>query len=154
MAKVLGLPELQKRMHSLSAEVAGNLARQAVVAGAAFIKKDARRRRVPIADAAYLASGAEKDHTVDKVKVSPGNVAKHIIMKRMKHTELSANYIVTLRGKKRYGYAKRIGSLIEYGTVKQDPKPFLGPALSENVERIKDIMARRLQSGLKKAGAF
>ena len=153
MAKVLGLPELQKRMHALSAEVAGNLARQAVVAGAAFIKKDARRR-APIAEAAYLASGAEKNHTVDKVKVAPGNVPKHLIMKRMKHTELSANYIVTLRGKKRYGYAKRIGSLIEYGTVKQDPKPFLGPALSENVERIKDIMARRLQSGLKKAGAF
>jgi HK97 gp10 family phage protein len=153
MAKVLGLQELQKRMHTLSAEVAGNIARQAVVAGAGVIKRDARRR-APIAEAAYLASGGEKDHTVDKVKVAPGNVPKHIIMKRMTKTELSAHYIVTLRGKKKYGYAKRIGAFIEYGTVKQTPRPFLAPALSENVERIKNIMARRLQSGLKKAGAF
>jgi HK97 gp10 family phage protein len=154
MAKVLGLPELQQRLHKLSAEVAGNIARQAVVAGAGVIKRDARRRALPIAEEAYFASGGDKEHNVDRVKVAPGNVPKNIIMKRMTKTAYSAHYIVTIRGKKKYGYAKRVGSFLEHGTVNQAARPFLGPALSENVERIKKVMARRLQAGLKKAGAF
>lgn len=153
MAKVMGFKELQAKMHSVTAEVAGKISIRAVATAAKFVKDDARKR-APIAEAAYLASGNERDHTIDKVIVQPGNVPKHLIIKRLTKTAYSAHYIVTLRGKKKYGYAKRIGALIEHGTVKQSPRPFLAPALSNNLEQVKKIMAKRMQSGLKKAGAL
>lgn len=147
---VEGLPQLLKRMAQLrDPKVAGDIAKQMVIAGARFVKEDAKRR-APIAEKEYLASGSEKNHMVDSVMVQPGNVPKHIIIKRMTRTPYSAHYIVTLRGKKRYGYAKRIGALIEYGTVKQAPRPFLGPALSQNIQEIKDLMAKRGRAAFKR----
>lgn len=155
MAEVLafelkGLKQLEARLNQLSAEVAGEISRRAV-ADAAKIVRDSARKKAPIAEAAYIASGAEKSRiNGEPVLVQPGNIPRNIIMKRKKRTAVAAQYVVTVRGKQKHGYASRIGALIEYGTINQPPRPFMAPALRENIGNATKAMARRIEQQLKK----
>ena len=145
-----GLKELEARLNELSAEVAGKISVRAV-ADAARLVRDSARRKAPIAEEAYLASGSGKSRLKGEgVLVQPGNVPRNIIMKRKKRVALAASYVVTVRGKQKNGYASRIGALIEYGTVSQPPRPFMAPALRENIEPATRAMAKRIAQQLKK----
>lgn len=151
--EIKGLKELKARMDKLSKDLAQDTAKRAVSAGASIVKKKAKANVRHIAEEPYIASGGEKDRSTDKVIAQPGNVPNNIIMKRRKFTKLSAEYVVTVRGKKKHGYASRIASLIEFGTVKQSPAPFLAPALSQNLPEISAAMKRRIALRLKRLGA-
>jgi HK97 gp10 family phage protein len=151
-AGVEGFKEFAAKMHNLKAEVAGKIARKAVAKAARFVKEQAKMMPV-IAPESYKATGKEADGKVGSVMVAPKNVHRGVIIKRMTKTPYSAHYIVTLRGKKQFGYAKRIGALIEYGTVKQPPRPFLKPALRDNQQQVKAIMEKSIRLDLRKSWA-
>lgn len=140
--KVEGLSQLGERMRALSAKVAQSSSKKAVAAAAGVVKKAAISN----------APDSDEPHKVADATVQPGNLKKNIVMKKVK-SQLTAEYIVTVRGQRKYGYAARYGRLVEFGTVKMGPKPFLRPALQDNIRKAIDAMAAKLQKEILKAGA-
>jgi|JI9StandDraft_1071089.scaffolds.fasta_scaffold487458_1 HK97 gp10 family phage protein len=141
--EVSGLKELGAAMSLLGSDIAKKISFAGVLAGANIIKKSAQAK-APIAEAAYIARQKAGDKGV---LVQPANIARNIVNKRIK-SDLTAEYIVTVRGKRQHGYAANIARLQEFGTVKQSPQPFLRPAYEaekENaVKAIKDRLEKRI----------
>lgn len=141
---ISGLKELQAAMNSLKGDLAGKIARQATAAAAGVVRKAAK-------------ANAPKD---------TGNLKAAIVMKRNRSTNLTEEYNVAIRaGKKsdvknakqgngRLGKDAYYGRFVELGTVKMSPRPFLSPALSDNIEPATEAMKKRLHARLKKAGAL
>jgi HK97 gp10 family phage protein len=141
---VSGLKELQAAMNRLSSDMAGKIARQATAAAAGVVRKSAR----------------------DNAPVDTGNLKASIVMKRKRSTNLTEEYNVAVRAgkksdvKKAKGGTGKLGKdayyarFVEFGTVKMTPRPFLSPALSNNVQQATDAMKKRLEARLKKAGAL
>lgn len=146
--KVQGLRALGERMRELSQDMQLKVARAATAAGAGVIKKGAARR-APVADAPYTVRAAKGDAGV---LVQPANLPKNIITKRVK-TQLTSEHIVTVRGKRKDGYALRVGILQEYGTAHAAAQPFLRPAFDEDKGQAIEAMRTRIERRLKKAGA-
>lgn len=143
---ISGLKELQLAMNRLSGDMAGKIARQATAAAAGVVRKAAKNN--------------VSEH------VDTGNLQAAIVMKRKRETNLNEEYYVAVRtGKKsdvkkakngtgRLGKDAYYAKYIEFGTVKMNARPFLGPALSENIQPATDAMKARLTARLKKAGAL
>jgi HK97 gp10 family phage protein len=145
ITSVKGLRELGIAMQSLSADMAGKIARQATAAGAGVVRKAAR----------------------DKAPRDSGNLRAAIIMKRIpkRQTRLTEEYIVTPRkGKTRDAKAGKAGTgklgkdafyarFVEFGTVKMPASPFIRPALENNVKTATDAIAKRLKQRLDKVRA-
>lgn len=138
--KVEGLADLERRMQSLSEDMANKIARAATAAGAAVIKKAA----------------------IQKVPRDTGNLAKNIIAKRLpkSETELTSEHIVTVRKGRRTAKQKAAGlrdgyygQFVEFGTVKMSPRPFLRPAFDNNKTQAVEAIKSRIEARLKKAGA-
>lgn len=140
--KIDGLAALGERMRGLADKVNLKLARAANNAGAQVIKKAAVAK----------APDSDAPHKIDGVLVNPGNLKKNIVVKRVTKSALTAEHIVTVRGKKKDGYAARYGRIVEHGSVKMGARPFLRPALEGNQSKIIDAVAKKLGDGLKKAG--
>lgn len=148
-AKVLGLRELGEAMRGLAADTAGKAARSATGAGAGVVRK-AAKGSAPVADAPYTVRARKGD---PGVLVQPANIGRNIITKHVKGSHLTSEHIVTVRGKRKDGYASRIAALQEFGTVSMPPQPTLGPALEQNVQPAIDAIAKRLQQRILKAGS-
>jgi HK97 gp10 family phage protein len=142
--KVEGLRELGQRIKKLNSDMANKVARAATAAASGVIRKSAVQK-API---------APEDYVVDGLKVSKGNIPKNIVTKRVKpsETNLTSEHLVVVRGKRKHGYASRIASLQEFGTVKMPANPFIRPAFDENKEKAIDAMKKRIELRLKKAG--
>jgi len=139
--KVDGLQELGKAMQALGTETATKVARAMTNAAAQLVKK-----------AAVLeAPQYHEPHEVDGVKVQPGNLKKNIVVKRVSKTSLSSEHLVTVRGKKKDGYAARYGRLVEFGTVKMAAHPFLRPALANNISAAITAMSSKGKQQVEKA---
>lgn len=142
--RIDGLRDLQKAMQTLSADMAGKIARQATAAGAGVVRKAARQN-------------APKD---------TGNLQAAVVMKRVRNTPLTEEYIVSVRqgktsdvkraktGKGALGRDAFYARLVEFGTVKTPPQPFMSPALENNITPATEAMKTRLRARLKKAGAL
>jgi len=138
--EVAGLRQLGEAMRGLSEDVRTKVARQAVAAGASVVRKAAR----------------------DKAPVDSGNLKASMIMKRIRETNLTEEYIVTPRkGKTRDGKAAKRGQgklgkdayyarFVEFGTVKVPARPFIRPAMEDNVQRATQAIADRLAARIKK----
>lgn len=155
--KISGLRELGASLKALGDDVGSKIARQAVAAGASVIKRRAKEL-APIADEPYrvegnawstVSVGGKRKRVVSRVSelVQPGNVPKQIVTKRLKpgQTNLTAEYVVAVRGKRQHGFASYIGALLEFGTVKMEAKPFMRPAF----EQEKGFAVREIVRGLK-----
>lgn len=137
--EVQGLDELGKNLAGLDALVRDKLARRAVAAAASIVRKAARAN----------------------APVDTGNLQKAIIMKRQRRTALTEAYTVGVRqgktkdvkdakkGRGQLGKDAYYYRFVEFGTVKQAPQPFLGPALAENVEpattKMKDVLFQGIE---------
>ncbi len=147
IVRVEGLRELGEAMRALGRETATKIAGSMTSAGAQVVKKDAIRR----------APEHDEPHKVDGVLVQPGNLKKNIVAKKVSKskTPLTSAHIVTVRGKKKDGYAARYGRLQEFGTVHHAPHPFLRPAFDANrmqaVQAMKKAGERRIAAAVKKA---
>lgn len=147
VVKVDGLRELGEAMSALGKEVAQKIAASMTSAAAGVIRKDAIAR----------APEHDEPHTVDGVLVQPGNLKKNIVRKKVSKskTRLTSEHLVTVRGKRKDGYAARYGRLQEFGTVHHAPQPFLRPAFDSNrmkaVDAMKKTAGRRIEAAAKKA---
>ncbi len=141
--EVKGLRQLGARLKALSTDMQQKIARSATNAGATVIKKRAKE----------LAPVADEDYEVEGLKVQRGNVPKQIVTKRVKpsQTPFTSEHVVVVRGKRKYGYASRIGSLQEFGTVKMSPRPFMRPAFEQTKGQAVDAMKKRLKARIDKA---
>lgn len=145
--RVEGLRQLGEAMRALGRETATKIAGAMTNAAAQVIKKDAIQR----------APEHDVPHEVDGVLVQPGNLKKNIVAKKVSknRTPLSSAHIVTVRGKKKDGYAARYGRLQEFGTVHHAPQPFLRPAFDTNrmqaVQAMKQRGEQRIRAAAKKA---
>lgn len=147
VVRVEGLRELGEAMRSLGKEVATKVATSMTSAAAGVVRKDA------------IARAPEHDvpHTIDGVEVQPGNLKRNIVRKKVakSKTPLTSVHIVTVRGKRKDGYAARYGRLQEFGTVHHAPQPFLRPAFDNNrmraVDEMKRVGQRRIEVAAKKA---
>ena len=145
--RVRGLRELGEAMRALCRETAQKIAVAMTSAAAGVVRKDAIAR----------APEHEEPHTVDGVLVQPGNLKRNIVRKKVakSQTRLTSEHIVTVRGKRKDGYAARYGRLQEFGTVHHAPQPFLRPAFDSNrmkaVETMKQTGGRRIMAAAKKA---
>lgn len=130
-------------MQGLSDDMRTKVARQAVAAGAGVVRKAARAN----------------------APVDSGNLQAAVVMKRVRDTNLTEEYIVTpRRGKTRDGKAAKRGNgklgkdayyarFVEFGTVKMPARPFMRPALEDNVQRATQAIAERLAARIKKVTA-
>lgn len=147
VVRVDGLRELGEAMRSLGREVATKVATSMTSAAAGVVRKDAIAR----------APEHDEPHTVDGVEVQPGNLKRNIVRKKVakSKTPLTSVHIVTVRGKRKDGYAARYGRLQEFGTVHHAPQPFLRPAFDNNrmraVDEMKRVGQRRIEAAAKKA---
>lgn len=139
--KISGLRELGQRMQALSADIAGKIARQATAAGAGVVRKQARQN-------------APRD---------TGNLQAAIVMKRVRDTSLTEEYLVAVRkgktkdvkaakaGQGRLGKDAFYARFVEFGTVKLPARPFLRPALENNIGPATEAMAKRLKARIERA---
>lgn len=146
VVRVEGLRELGEAMRALGKEVATKVATSMTSAAAGMVRKDAVSR----------APEHDEPHTVDGVEVQPGNLKRNIVRKKVSKskTRLTSEHIVTVRGKRKDGYAARYGRLQEFGTVHHVPQPFLRPAFDNNrmraVEEMKRVGKRRIEAAARK----
>lgn len=145
--KVEGLKELGQALTELSNEVARKVVFQAALAGANVVKKQAKES-AHVAEKAYRVQWKKGDKPMT---VQPGNIAKNIVSKRTKELGVTAEYSVAVRGKKQYGFAGRAARLIEFGTVKQSPKPFLQPSFEQNIDNVLEKFKDKLSKSIEKA---
>lgn len=146
--KVDGLKDLGERMRLLDSDISTKVARAAVNASANIVKK-AAIRNAPISDGPHQL-GVQKDQIAQ-----PGNLRKNIITRRLPPGERNATeeYIVTVRhGSGKVPKDAFYGKFVEFGTAKMPARPFLRPAMDNNVQPAIDAMTKRIAQRLKKAG--
>jgi HK97 gp10 family phage protein len=142
-----GLPELGEAMRLMSSDISGKIARAGVLA-AAKIVKDAAIANAPESSKQHQL-GVRKDQIVQ-----PGNLKRNIIIKRLpaSQKQITEEYIVGVRHGS--GVAPKDAfywRFIELGTVKIGPRPFLKPALENNIQPAIDAMKARLAARIAKA---
>lgn len=147
--EVKGLRELGQAMTALSADIAKKIAFAGALAGAGVVKK-AAAQGAHVAQKAYLVQQKKGDKAF---AVQPGNIGRNVVTKRVK-SELTAEYVVMVRGKRKDGFAGRAARLMEFGTVNMPPKPFLRPAFEANKEAAANAMKDRLAKRIAKANAL
>lgn len=146
---VAGLRELGAAFKELSAEVKQRAARRATNAGAQVVKGAVAQK------ALQQPTLADKPFKHDGVTYTPGHIARNVIVKRIPEPELTSEHIVTVRSNKKNGYAGRIASLNEHGTVKMAPQPFMGPGFDaskgEALNATVGELSRAIKAAAKKA---
>lgn len=143
--KTTGFKELGQSLKNLEKAVATKVAASMLAAGARVIKAAAKRN----------APDSEQPHTIEGVRVYPGNLKKNIISKKRgkKATKLTAEYVVAVRGKARGLYASRYGSMVEHGTVNMRAQPFMRPAFDQNVTRALNAIKEKGQKRIAEEAA-
>lgn len=145
--KVEGLRELGMAMRALGNDVARRIAVSMTSAAAKVVRDEAVLR----------APESEEPHELEGVTVQPGNLKRNIVRKKLsaRRTHLTSAHIVTVRGKKKDGYAARYGRLQEFGTVHHAPQPFLRPAFDakkyQAVGVMRETARKRIEAAARKA---
>lgn len=137
-----GLRELGERMRNLAADVSTRAARSATNAAAQVIKKEA-------------VHNIEAKHLIDT-----GSLHDAVIVKRIPSGQsgLTSEHIVTVRTRrtKRKTKTKQAtawwGGFAEFGTVKEQARPWLRPAFDTKKSDALDAMVDKLNSAITKAG--
>lgn len=139
--KLTGLRELGERMKALRTDVAGKVARQAIAAGAS-VSRAAIKRGAP---------------------VDSGNLKAAVVMKRVKDSRLTEEYVVAVRkgkssdvraakqGKGKLGKDAYYAHMVEFGTVKMPAQPFVRPGFDGSVDPALKAIEKRLKARIEKA---
>lgn len=148
--EVLGLRELGKKLRAIGdIKKIKAIARRSLNAGALPMKK-AVKAKAPVAPAPYRVDDGTKLGQI----VQPGNIARQVVSKNVPNPEgMTYAVDIVIRGKRKYGYAKRIASLQEFGTVKQPAQPFMRPAFDETRPDAQNRIIDRLRTEIDEAAA-
>lgn len=138
--EVQGLRQLGEAFKGLDDVVQRKLAGQATGAGARIVK------------------GAAKNNLKRNPSIDTGLVEKNVITKKLSKSKsegLTSAHIVT---EKRVRYptnnrqgrrtTRRSGAALEFGTVKMQAEPWLGPALSQNLGQVTNAIKDKLATGI------
>lgn len=130
-------------MRALGEDMSRKVAVAATGAGARVIR-DLAKQKAPV---------AAEDYVVEGQPVERGNLPKQIVSKQVPKSQrqLTSEHVVAVRGKRKHGYASRIGALQEFGTVKQAPQPFMRPAFDEGKDKALQAITDRLRARIAKA---
>ncbi len=141
--RVDGLRQLGEAMRALGEDMSRKVAVAATGAGARVIR-DLAKQKAPV---------AAEDYVVEGQPVERGNLPKQIVSKQVPKSQrqLTSEHVVAVRGKRKHGYASRIGALQEFGTVKQAPQPFMRPAFDEGKDKALQAITDRLRARIAKA---
>lgn len=144
---VEGLKALQDSLKQLPDNIARNVLRGAVSAGAAVIRKEAQ------AKAPVYTGDVSKGHP------PPGTLKRSIVQKQIREmsTLFKQVFVVTVRKGKKYAKQGKGGKLsqdafyaswVEWGTSKMAARPFMRPAFEAKkeaaVQAIKDYLIKRI----------
>jgi HK97 gp10 family phage protein len=148
LMNVAGLKELQDSLKQLPDNIARNVLRGSVNAGASVIANEAK------AKAPVYTGPVSEGHP------PPGTLKRSIVQKQIKELSnlLQQTFFVTVRRGKKYQKQGKGGNLsqdafyaawVEWGTAKMMPaRPFMRPAFESKkeaaVEAIKDYLAKRI----------
>lgn len=116
------------------------VARRAVSAGAKVVKEavaDAAGRQPTLADKPYVHGG---------VTYQPGHIARNVISKTLQEeTGGLREAIVAVRSNRANGYAGKIASLNEFGTVNMAAQPFMRPGFESSKGAAVTAITERLK---------
>lgn len=139
--EVKGLRELGEKMRTLGEKKALGAARSATSAAATVIKKRAKAK------------------ILGNPSVQSRSLLESVIVKKVPkgETDLTSEHMVTVRGRGRM--VKRKGkkvkqseapyaNIVEFGSIKMDAEPFLGPALEGGQQEAIEAMVERLRKRL------
>lgn len=145
MAKVqvLGLRQLDEALRKLDREMQTRIARRATGAAARVVKT------AVAAKAAQQPTLADRPYTEDGVTYQPGHIARNVISVRVKQPVATSEHVIAVRSNRRNGYAGRIASLNEFGTVKMAAQPFMGPGFESSKGEALDALVATLKRALK-----
>lgn len=141
---VTGLRQLGIELSKLSADMQDRLARRATGRGANVIKT------AVVAKAAQQPTLADKPFTVDGITYQPGHIARNVVAVRVRQPEVTSEHVVAVRSNKRNGYAGRIASINEFGTVKMAAQPFMGPGFESSKSEALQTIVETLRKGIKR----
>lgn len=148
--EVLGLRELGKKLREIGdIKKIKAIARRSLNAGAQPLKK-AVKAKAPVAPAPYRVDDGTKLGQI----VQPGNIARQVVTKNIPNPpDMTYAVVIAIRGKRKNGFANRIASLQEFGTVKQAPQPFMRPAFDEGAQDASNRIIDRLRTEIDAAAA-
>lgn len=136
IVRVEGLQQLGQALSRMRTDMALKIAGRATAAGAGVVK--------PKAKANLVASPS----------VITGLLLKNVILKKVpkSQTDLTSAHIVTVKKQTYPGDPKRntrsAGRFLEFGTVKETPEPWLGPALDNNRSQATNAIKNKLKAGI------
>ncbi len=140
--QVQGLGQLGQALKSLGTDMQARVARRATNAAAQVVKK--------AVIAAVEDPRAQKPYKVEGELVFPGNISRNVVVKRIQpgETDLTSEHIVAVRGKAAHGYASRVASLQEWGTVNMPARPFMTPGYEASKGEALEAMATSLRTDI------
>lgn len=142
---IQGLRELQRALHAKALDMQRRVARRAVSAGAKVVKEavaEAAGRQPTLADKPYTHNG---------VTYQPGHVARNVISKNLQEDVGRLHEaIVAVRSNKANGYAGKIASLNEFGTVNMPAQPFMRPGFESSKTAAVAAIVDRLKTEIEK----
>lgn len=153
--QVGGLRELGEQLRKVNEQMDKRIAVQATGAAARVVRNAAQEKAAVSEKAHYVRlQASDKGSNSGAVLVQPGNLKKNIVAKKTPKKylgDLTSAHLVAVRGKKKDGYAARYGRLVEFGTIKMSPLPFLRPAFDQNIQRALEAMKEALSKGIARA---
>lgn len=149
-----GLDDVLRRLRALGAEASkrGGPVRAAVRKGAVVIQKEAQANVLRIVATPNIGGGDVSTGLLEKS-------IKPIRMKAMRGGERGESFLVTVPRRARYPISKRtpsgigvatVGKMLEYGTSKRQPMPWMRPAFHAKKDEAAKVMADEVLNGIEK----
>jgi len=124
--KFEGGPEMERKLEKLGLKAEREVAIKAIRVGGKILVKEARRI----------------------VRKNTGNLGKSLGINTIPKRFQGAAVSVLARSGKRYKYDGWYASLVEFGTRKTQPKPFMRPAFEEKKEEVLEEINKYLKQEL------
>lgn len=151
---ISGLDEVVRRLKALGAEASkrGGPVRAAVRKGAVVIQKEAQANVRRIVATPNIGGGDESTGLLEKS-------IKPLRAKARRDGVKGETFIVTVPKRARYPISKRtptgvgvatVGKMLEYGTPKRPPMPWMRPAFHAKKGEATKVMAEELLKGIDK----
>lgn len=149
-----GLDDVLRRLRALGAEASkrGGPVRAAVRKGAVVIQKEAQANVRRIVATPNIGGGDVSTGLLEKS-------IKPIRMKAKRGGEKGESFLVTVPRRARYPISKRtpsgigvatVGKMLEYGTSKRQPMPWMRPAFHAKKDEAARVMADEVLNGIEK----
>ena len=145
--KIEGLDQLEKQLTALGGKDGLTAIRRSARAGMQPVKDqmeatapfDEQKTKTASSNAGKLEHQARSEHMRDEIKMSS----------RKQYKKAGADNVVAVQVGPHRAHTQKAAAA-EYGTIKQDPTPFIRPALYDNRYQVVHIMKNKLADEIKR----